>query len=361
MKSKKKPTPTAAPRNGSAASAEEAGLHYTSDTEPGLRRVKRGKSFIYLNGSNRQVRDRATLERIEALRIPPAWTDVWICPSPTGHLQATGRDGRGRKQYRYHERWTAARDALKYDRMLDFAGSLPRIRRRIARDMRRDGLPREKVLAAIVYLMDRTSIRIGNEEYTRDNGSFGMATLRDRHVDVRGSQMRFRFRGKSGKIQEIELEDKRVAKIVRRCSDLPGQELFQYLDDSQQVCDVSSRDINDYIREISGQNFTAKDFRTWAGTAIAFEVLSVRVEVKSQSAAKRNVLAALDCVAQRLGNTRAVCRKSYVHPGLLEAYLVWGSFKVEMRNVNRSGLTSIEASLARLFRRLAHSELPAPN
>ncbi len=346
-------------RNGSAASAEEAGLHYTTDTQPGLRRARRGSGFVYLNGSNRKVRDRATLKRIEALRIPPAWSDVWICPSPTGHLQATGRDARGRKQYRYHERWTAARDALKYDRMIEFANALPRIRRRIRRDMRRDGLPREKVLATIVYLMDRTSIRIGNEEYTRDNGSFGMATLRDHHVDVRGSQMRFRFRGKSGKIQEIELEDKRVAKIVRRCSDLPGQELFQYLDDSQQVCDVSSRDINEYIREISGKNFTAKDFRTWAGTAIAFEVLSVRVEVKSQRVAKRNIVKALDCVAERLGNTRAVCRKSYVHPGLLEAYLVWGSFKLEARNVSRSGLSAIEASLAGLFRHLAHSDLAA--
>lgn len=361
MKVKKKTSQSAAPCNGSAVSAEEAGLHYTTDTEPGLRRVRRGKSFVYLNGSKRQVRDRATLRRIDALRIPPAWTDVWICPSPDGHLQATGRDARRRKQYRYHDRWTAARDALKYERMIEFANALPRIRRRIRRDMRREGLTREKVLAAIVYLMDRTSIRIGNEEYSRENGSFGMATLQDRHVNVRGSQMRFRFRGKSGKIQEIELQDKRVAKIVRRCSDLPGQELFQYLDDSQQVCDVTSRDINDYIREISGKNFTAKDFRTWAGTAIAFEVLSVRVEVSSHSAAKRNILAALDCVAQRLGNTRAVCRKSYVHPGLLDAYLVWGSFKLEARNVSRSGLSSIEASLARLFRRLAHTKLPASN
>jgi DNA topoisomerase-1 len=355
----KKGTSAPAIRNGSAASAEEAGLHYTTDTQPGLRRARRGSGFVYLNDANRQVRDRTTLKRIDALRIPPAWTDVWICSSPTGHLQATGRDARGRKQYRYHERWTAARDALKYDRMIEFASALPRIRRRIARDIRRDGLPREKVLATIVYLMDRTSIRIGNEEYTRDNGSFGMATLRDHHVAVRGSQMRFRFRGKSGKVQEIELEDKRVAKIVQRCSDLPGQELFQYLDESQQVCDVSSRDINDYIREISGKNFTAKDFRTWAGTAIAFEVLSVRVEVKSQRAAKRNIVKALDCVAERLGNTRAVCRKSYVHPGLLEAYLVWGSLKLEVRNVSRSGLSAMEASLAGLFRDLARSDLAA--
>jgi DNA topoisomerase-1 len=353
----KKVSSTIENRNGSAASAREAGLHYTVDTQPGLVRVRRGRRFVYLNGSKREIRDKATLKRIEALRIPPAWTDVWICPSPTGHLQATGRDARGRKQYRYHDRWTATRDALKYDRMIEFAGALPRIRRRVAHDLQRKGLPREKVLAAIIHLMDRTSIRIGNEAYTRDNGSFGMATLRDRHVAIRGSQMRFRFRGKSGKIQDIELEDKRIAKIVRRCSDLPGQELFQYLDDEQHVCDVSSRDINEYIREISGKDFTAKDFRTWAGTTIAFEVLCVRVEVRSQSAAKRNILAALDSVAERLGNTRAVCRKSYVHPGLLDAYLVWGSFKVEARSNSRAGLSSIEASMAQLFRRLSRSEL----
>jgi DNA topoisomerase-1 len=204
--------------------------------------------------------------------------------------------------------------------------------------------------------MDRTSIRVGNEEYARANGSFGMATLRDNHVKVRGSQIRFRFRGKSGKEQEIELEDKRLARIVSHCSDLPGQELFQYLDDEQHVCDITSRDINDYIREISGDNFTAKDFRTWAGTAIAFEVLSVRLEFSSMTAAKRNVVAALDCVAERLGNTRAVCKKSYVHPGLLDAYMVGGFIRIETRGVRRAGLSAIEASVAQMFRRLARFE-----
>jgi DNA topoisomerase I len=343
-------------RNGSPASAHGAGLHYAVDTEPGFHRLRRGRGFAYANGSKRIIRDRATLNRIAALRIPPAWTDVWVCASPNGHLQGTGRDSRGRKQYRYHDCWTAKRDELKYDRMIEFSNALPRIRRRVTRDLKRTALPREKVLAAIVRIMDRTSIRVGNEEYMRANGSYGMATLRDRHVAIRGSQIRFCFRGKSGKTQEIELNDKRLAKIVRRCHDLPGQELFQYLDKDQQVCDVTSQDINDYVREISGKEFTAKDFRTWAGTAIAFEVLCVSVKVTSLVVAKRNIVAALDCVAEHLGNTRAVCRKSYVHPGLLASYLVAGSFKIEQRRSNCSGLTSTEANVALLFKRLARSE-----
>jgi DNA topoisomerase I len=341
---------------GSPASAHEAGLHYAADTEPGFHRLRRGRGFAYANGSKHVIRDLVTLKRIAALRIPPAWTDVWICRSPNGHLQGTGRDSRGRKQYRYHDRWTATRDELKYDRMIEFSSALPRIRRRVTRDLKRTGLPREKVLAAIVRIMDRTSIRVGNEEYRRANGSYGMATLRDRHVAIRGSHIHFRFRGKSGKTQDIELDDRRLAKIVRRCHDLPGQKLFQYLDEDEQVCDVTSHDINDYVREISGKEFTAKDFRTWAGTAIAFEVLCVSVKVTSLTVAKHNIVAALDCVAERLGNTRAVCRKSYVHPGLLESYLVGGFFKIERRRSRRSGLTSTEANVALLFKRLARSE-----
>jgi DNA topoisomerase-1 len=311
---------------------------------------------VYLNSKNRAVRDQATLKRIAALRIPPAWTDVWICPSPTGHLQATGRDARGRKQYRYHDQWTAHRDELKYERMIEFATALPRVRRRVARDLKRSGLPREKVLAAIVRLMDRTSIRVGSEEYSRTNNSFGMATLQDRHVQIRGSEIHFKFRGKSGKMHEIGLDDKELAKIVRDCHDLPGQELFQYLDDDGNVCDVSSRDINDYLREISGQDFTAKDFRTWAGTTIAFEVLCMSTTATSARAAKRNIVAALDCVAKKLGNTRAVCRKSYVHPGLFEAYTITGAFEVVQQVNRRSGLTSIEANVAVLFRHLLRSQ-----
>jgi DNA topoisomerase-1 len=342
--------------NGSVGVAHEVGLHYTVDSEPGIRRVHRGRGIVYLNPANRVVRDRATLERIAALRIPPAWTDVWICPSPTGHLQATGRDARGRKQYRYHDLWTTRRDELKYERMIEFATALPRVRRRVARDLKRPGLPREKVLAAIVRLMDRTSIRIGSEEYTRTNNSYGMATLQDRHVKIRGSEIHFRFRGKSGKMHEIGLDDKELAQIVRHCHDLPGQELFQYLDDDGNVCDVSSRDINDYLREISGQDFTAKDFRTWAGTTIAFEVLSLSATATSARAAKRNVLAALDCVAKKLGNTRAICRKSYVHPGLLETYMITGAFEVVQRRNRSSGLTSVEANVAILFKHLLRSQ-----
>ena len=343
-------------QNGSVGAAQEAGLHYTVDTEPGFRRVRRGRGVVYMNTANRPIRDKATLQRIAALGIPPAWTEVWICPSPTGHLQATGRDSRGRKQYRYHDRWTAWRGELKYERMLEFATALPSVRRRVARDLKRSGLPRERVLAAIVRLMDRTSIRIGSEEYSRTNNSYGMATLQDRHVKFRGSEIHFKFRGKSGKMHEIGLDDKELAKIVRDCHDLPGQELFQYLDDDGNVCDVTSRDINDYLREISGQDFTAKDFRTWAGTTIAFEVLSVSATATSATAAKRNVLAALDCVAKKLGNTRAVCRKSYVHPGLLETYMITGAFEVVQHINRRSGLTSIEANVAVLFRHLLRSQ-----
>jgi DNA topoisomerase-1 len=342
--------------NGAVITAEEAGVHYTVDTEPGIRRLRRGRGVVYMNPANRAIRDKATLQRIAALGIPPAWTDVWICPSPTGHLQATGRDSRGRKQYRYHDQWTAWRDELKYERMIEFATALPRVRRRVARDLKRRGLPREKVLAAIVRLMDRTSIRIGSEEYSRTNKSYGMATLQDRHVQIRGSEMHFKFRGKSGKMHEIGLEDKELAKIVRDCHDLPGQELFQYLDDDGNVCDVTSRDINDYLREVSGQDFTAKDFRTWAGTTIAFEVLSTSSTATSARAAKRNVLAALDCVAKKLGNTRAVCRKSYVHPALFETYMVTGAFEVVQHRNQRTGLTTIEANVAVLFRHLWRSQ-----
>jgi DNA topoisomerase-1 len=343
-------------QNGSIDAAQEAGLHYTVDTEPGFRRVRRGRGVVYMNTANRPIRDRATLKRIAALGIPPAWTDVWICASPTGHLQATGRDARGRKQYRYHDHWTSRRDELKYERMVEFASTLPRVRRRVARDLKRSGLPREKVLAAIVRLMDRTSIRIGSEEYSRTNNSFGMATLQDRHVRIRGSEIHFKFRGKSGKMHEIGLDDKELAKIVRDCHDLPGQELFQYLDDDGNVCDVTSRDINDYLREVSGQDFTAKDFRTWAGTTIAFEVLSLSTSATSATAAKRNVLAALDCVAKKLGNTRAVCRKSYVHPGLFETYMITGAFEVVQQRNRHSGLTSIEANVAVLFKHLLRSQ-----
>jgi DNA topoisomerase I len=308
---------------------------------------------VYFDTRRRAIHDLAVLQRIHELRIPPAWTNVWICPSPNGHLQATGRDARGRKQYRYHSNWDTARDSLKYDRVILFAKNLPRIRRRIARDLKRPGLPREKVLAAMLRLMDRTAIRVGNEEYARANHSYGLTTLQDHHARIRGSDIQLRFRGKSGKVQDILLSDKRLAKIVRSCQELPGQDLFQYLDESGAVCDVTSRDVNDYLRHIGGHDFTAKDFRTWAGNTIAVDALVMRVGASSIASAKRNINAALDCVASQLGNTRAVCRKSYVHPGVLEAYLLGKLEKLPQRVGGRPGLTAIEVNVVVLLERLA--------
>ncbi len=269
----------------------------------------------------RPVRDPATLARIRSLAIPPAWNDVWICPSPDGHLQATGRDARGRKQYRYHPRWRALRDDTKYARMIDFARALPKIRRRTRRDLKRRGMPREKVLAAVVRLLESTLIRVGNDEYARDNHSYGLTTIRNHHAAVRGSKVHFDFRGKSGVEHEIDIDDPRLAKVVRRCQDLPGQELFAYEGDDGQVHDVGSSDVNDYLREMTGQDFTAKDFRTWAGTALAAQALREFEDFDSQAAAKRNITRAIEHVAQRLGNTKTVCRKCYIHPAIFDAYL----------------------------------------
>jgi DNA topoisomerase-1 len=267
------------------------------------------------------IKERRTLIRIRSLAIPPAWTDVWICTREDGHLQATGRDARGRKQYRYHQQWRAVRDENKYQRLISFAKALPKIRRRIARDLRRKGLPREKVLAAVVKLLETTLIRVGNDEYAKSNGSFGLTTMRDRHAHVRGAKVSFEFRGKSGVEHEIDLEDPRLARIVRQCQDLPGQELFQYVADEGEIRDIGSSDVNDYLREISGQDFTAKDYRTWAGTALAAQALQEFEDFDSQAAAKRNITQAIERVAERLGNTPAVCRRCYVHPAVLDSYL----------------------------------------
>src|SRR5215470_5909186 len=256
-----------------ARDANRAGLHYTRDDRPGIRRRRAGRGFTYRDDDRGRVTDRATLERIRALAIPPAWTDVWICRDPDGHLQATGRDARGRKQYRYHARWRRRRDAGKFGRMAAFGRALPRIRAACDADLRRPGLPREKVLAAVVRLLELTLIRVGNEEYARLDRSFGLTTLRDRHARVEGSRIRFRFRGKSGRRHEVGLRDRRLARLVRRCQELPGQELFQYEGDDGAIHDVGSGDVNDYLREISGEDFTAKDFRTWAGTVLAFRAL----------------------------------------------------------------------------------------
>jgi DNA topoisomerase I len=308
-------------RQDGASSARAAGLIYTSDRQPGIRRRGRPKRFRYVDAHGKPVRSVDCLRRIRALAIPPAWTDVWICASPRGHLQATGRDARGRKQYRYHPRWRTVRDSTKYGRMAEFGRMLPQIRRRTDTDLRRHGLPREKVLAAVVRLLEKTFIRVGNEEYARANRSFGLTTLRDGHVRCSGGRVRFIFRGKSGVEHELTLDDRRLARIVKQCRDLPGQELFQYRDGDGQVVDVGSADVNAYLHEIAGRDFTSKDFRTWAGTVLAATLLRDCEPPASAPSAKKNVVRAIDEVAKRLGNTRAVCRKCYVHPAVLDAYL----------------------------------------
>ncbi|AWN34643.1 DNA topoisomerase IB [Methylobacterium radiodurans] len=304
--------------------AAEAGLAYVDDGRPGLTRRKSGKGFSYRDARGEPVRDRATLERIRKLAIPPAYTDVWICPRANGHIQATGRDAKGRKQYRYHPDFRAARESTKFSRIMAFAEALPGIRQRVDADMRRTGLPREKVLATVVHLLETTLIRVGNDDYARTNKSYGLTTLRDPHVKVAGAEMTFRFKGKSGKTWDLSVRDRRVARIVKACQDLPGQELFQYLDDDGARRDVTSQDVNAYLREITGQDFTAKDFRTWAGTVLAALALREFEAFDSQAKAKTNVRAAIEGVAARLGNTPTICRKCYIHPQVLDCYLEGG-------------------------------------
>jgi DNA topoisomerase-1 len=311
---------TLLPAAESRTAARAAGLRYATDARPGITRRRRGRGFSYHGPDGTTIRDEAVLSRIRSLAIPPAWTDVWICPWPTGHVQATGRDARGRKQHRYHPDWRAHRDEAKFDRLLDFAEALPRMRDRIDEDLARPGLHREKVLAAVVRLLELTLIRVGNDEYSRLNRSFGLTTLRNRHVRIRGSAIRFRFRGKGGKLHEVGLRDRRLAGLVRRCQELPGQDLFQYAEDGI-VGDVTSDDVNAYIRDISGGDFTAKDFRTWAGTVLAYRALAELQPPTNEREGRRNVVEAIRQVAGQLGNTAAVCRQSYVHPGVLEAYL----------------------------------------
>lgn len=302
-------------------SAAEAGLRYVSDETPGIRRRRAGRGFSYIGTDGEPIRDPKRLAWFKRLAIPPAWTDVWICANRRGHIQATGRDARGRKVYRYHPRWREVRDEAKYGRMLAFARALPSIRVRVQDDLGRPGLPREKVLAALVSLLEHTRIRIGNEAYARENRSFGLTTLRNRHATIDGSEVTFEFIGKSGRRHTVELRDRRLARIVERCQDLPGQELFQYLDDEGRRCGVTSDDVNAYLREISGQEFSAKDFRTWSGTVLAAWALHELREFDSEAQAKKNVVQAIERVAEHLGNTPAVCRTSYVHPTVIDAYL----------------------------------------
>jgi DNA topoisomerase-1 len=301
--------------------AEDAGLRYVSDDQPGYTRKRKGEDFEYFDTEGQQIRDEARLLRIRRLAIPPAYTDVWICPMPNGHIQATGRDARGRKQYRYHERWREARDENKYDRMVVFGKALPKIRRRVNRDLKQRGLPRSKVLATVVQLLERTFIRIGNDEYAKDNKSFGLTTMRNHHVDVKGEKLKFSFKGKSGVKHEVDVSDRRLAKIIRQLQDLPGQDVFQYVNGDGKVRDVTSQDVNDYLREITGEEFTAKDFRTWAGTVLAAMALNAQEAFQNKTQAKKNVKDAISAVSKILGNTPTVCRKCYVHPDVLETYL----------------------------------------
>jgi DNA topoisomerase-1 len=301
--------------------AELANLRYVSDDDPGITRETRGTRTVYRDTEGRVVRDSATLARIRALVIPPAWTRVWICPRPDGHIQATGRDDRGRKQYRYHPRWAQVRDAAKYGRLLAFGQALPALRRRVMRDLQKPPLSRDRVLATVIRLLETTLIRVGNEEYARTNQSFGLTTLRDRHVTITADRLRFRFRAKSGVWQEITLQDGRLARTVKRCQDLPGQVLFQYLDGDGTRQRVTSEDVNTYLREVTGAEFTAKDFRTWAGTVLAAAALQEMDVVDTAAGRKKNVTRAIETVARQLGNTKAVCRRCYVHPAVLEQYL----------------------------------------
>ncbi|HEV7814149.1 MAG TPA: DNA topoisomerase IB [Janthinobacterium sp.] len=303
------------------AAARSAHLRYVNDGMPGIRRKPGAKAFRYVDADGKPVRDGATLARIRSLAIPPAWTDVWICLLDNGHLQATGRDARGRKQYRYHPRWRNVRDEAKYERMLSFGKALPAIRRRVDEALGLRGLPREKVLATIVYLLEMTMMRIGNEEYARENKSFGLTTLRDRHVRIAGSAVEFRFRGKSGVRHAVKVEDRRLARIIQRSRELPGQELFQYVDDEGGLHAVGSADVNDYLRSITGEDYTAKDFRTWAGTVLAAMALQEFEKFDSQAQARKNIVQAIESVAKKLGNTPSICRKCYVHPAVIDAYL----------------------------------------
>jgi len=301
--------------------AKDAGLRYVNDDQPGYTRKPKDDDFEYFDTDGKPIRDETRILRIQRIAIPPAYKDVWICPSTNGHIQATARDARGRKQYRYHERWREARDENKYDRMIVFGQALPKIRRQVNKDMGLPDLPRNKVLATVVHLLGRTFIRIGNEEYARENQSFGLTTMRNRHVDVKGAKLSFNFKGKSGVKHEIDVSDRRLANIIRKLQDLPGQDIFQYEDEGGEVKNVTSQDVNDYLQEVTGEAFTAKDFRTWAGTVLTAMALNAQGPVENEAQAKKNIKDAIAAVSKILGNTPTVCRKCYVHPVVLEAYL----------------------------------------
>jgi DNA topoisomerase-1 len=322
-------------------------LRYVTDASPGLRRHRSGRGFTYRDAEGRTVRERSVLRRIRALVIPPAWTDVWICPLPDGHIQATARDAKRRKQYRYHARWREVRDEDKYDRMIAFGEALPALRKRVDEDLSQPGLPRSKVMATVVRLLELTLIRIGNEEYARDNESYGLTTLRNRHVQVTGATLKFKFRGKSAKTHEVEISDRRLAAVVRRCQALPGYELFQYLDDEGQQRSIDSADVNDYLREATGEEFTAKDFRTWAGSVLAAQTLSQLPATENEAEMKHGLVEAIKLVAKRLGNTPATCRKHYIHPAVMTAFLAG---KLEAQTSAGGDVSVHEGALLRLLK-----------
>jgi DNA topoisomerase I len=346
--------------NDPQESARFAGLRYVTDIQPGFYRKRHGRHFRYVDAEGRPVREKETLARIKSLVIPPAWTNVWICRNPKGHLQTTGRDARGRKQSRYHPHWRKVRDENKYARMTIFGAALPGIRERVDHDLSLPGLPRHKVLATVVRLMEATLIRVGNEEYARENHSYGLTTMRNKHVEVDGANITFDFLGKSGKRHTVGIHDRRLARIVERCQDIPGYELFQYVDHEGERHSIDSADVNDYLREITNEDFTAKDFRTWAGTVLACSMLQEFEAFASQTEAKRNVVQAIKQVAGRLGNTPSVCRKSYVHPAVLDSYLSGAMIQTVRRKVEEDhpasshALRAEESSLLRfLEKRLA--------
>ena len=348
-------------------SAKAANCRYVDDTGPGITRVRSGKGWRYVGVDDKPVRSREVLARIKALAIPPAWTMVWICPQEAGHIQATGRDVRGRKQYRYHARFRAVREETKYERMMQFAEALPAIRAKIDEDLSRAGLSREKVLATVVRLLEITLIRVGNEEYARENGSFGLTTMRTRHVDITGTSVKFHFRGKSGKEHAVKVHDRRLARVVGCCNDLPGEVLFQYVDDAGERHSIESSDVNDYLQAISGADFTAKDFRTWAGTVLAAQALKALEAFDTKVAAKKNIVEAVKNVSSRLGNTPSVCRKCYVHPQIFDAYLDGHLVAVlqqraedELRD-SLAALSSEEAAVLMLLRDRLAGKRPVSN
>ncbi|MGH7500773.1 MAG: DNA topoisomerase IB [Longimicrobiales bacterium] len=339
-----------------AEDARAAGLRYVTDDGPGIRRRRKGSGWTYRDPSGATIRARAERQRIAALAIPPAWTDVWICPDPRGHIHASGRDARGRKQYRYHALWRQVRDTAKFGRMIEFGVALPQMRARVEELMRRRALSREMVLATVVRLLETTFIRVGNEFYTRENGTFGLTTLRDRHVTISGSEIRFRFKGKTGRIVETSVKDRRLARIVRECQEIPGYELFQYLDENNERCRVDSEDVNAFLREIAGDDFTAKDFRTWFGTLHAFTWLCARGPGESEAETRRIAIEAIDYVAEQLRNTRAVSRASYVHPHVLHGHergLLSEMFASGFDHADPpEGLDAAEAALLALLKRV---------